>query len=123
MRDNRIPTTEPAEPSLADRIRFHKDRVKRSTRTRAGARHQAARALALLEVRDVAYRRLLVRNRELEADRRFAEAVGAILTNTRDRLELDVLAERSPIRAGAYLAISDRFGELELDHDLADADR
>jgi len=72
---------------------------------RAEAIRLAARAGWLLEVKEVAYRRLLALNATREADRRFVEAVGTAITAGVDDLDLvDVVRER--------------FAELELDHDL-----
>jgi len=46
---------------------------------KARLREELAVTLHKLDVRDDAYRRLLVANRRLEADRRFADAVASIL--------------------------------------------
>ena len=46
---------------------------------KARLREELARALHRLDVRDDAYQRLLITNRQREADRRFADAVVSIL--------------------------------------------
>ena len=105
------------------RLAFHRDRLRRTKRTKRAILAEAARLAALLDARDASYRRLLVTSTQREADRRFAEAVGTILVDTRAKLETLDADGRRTVRAGAYLAISDRFGELDLDHRLAEVDQ
>lgn len=109
-------------PAYTDRIAFHRDRLRRTKRTKRAILAEAARLAAILDARDVAYRRLVAHNARLEADRRFAEAAGAILTAWRS-----TPVPASPSNAAAELAdvlgrIVDRFDELELDHAAQEVD-
>lgn len=80
---------------------------------KARLREELAVTLHKLDVRDDAYRRLLVANRRLEADRRFADAVASILdavkTGHPSAPDIPDLVEE----------LFDRLEERQLDHVLA----
>ena len=98
-------------PSYSDRVAWHRDRYrakKRPERTRRALLAEAARLSAVLDVATDAYRRLLAANAALEADRRFAEAVGTAIVAGGTLADLGAVA-------------FDRYTELELDHATAEA--
>lgn len=109
--------------TMPERTAAHRDRIRRQYRNRRRLLDHAAHLAAMLDVRDDAYRRLLVRNAQLEADRRFAEAAAAILTAWRNSP-----VPASPSNVAAELAdvlgrLVDRLDELELDHAAEEAGR
>jgi len=98
-------------PSYTDRVAWHLARYrskKRPARTRRALLVEVARLATVLDARDDAYRRLLSCNSQLEADRRFAEAIGAAITAGCTLADLGAVA-------------FDRYTELELDHATAEA--
>lgn len=115
--------------TMPERTAAHRDRIRRQYRNRRRLLDHAAHLAAMLDVRDDAYRRLLVRNAQLEADRRFAEAVKAAA--------LAMHGDHGPIgapmdkwldhhrTAGLTFArtVVERLAELELDHAAEEAGR
>lgn len=112
------PAGQRPQRTLEQRIDAVELRIRNAGGNRRQLRRRAARAEALLEVRDDAYRRLLAHNARLEADRRAIEAIDTAFTAA---IGDGNVYDLTPARGAALLVvIADRLGERDLDHELVE---